>query len=63
MSSSVSPAVDKEEDRLTGLIQSQQWLDGFAQSRKIVMWDNGDEGWDGVEDGEYYYPLGVSPPL
>lgn len=46
MSFSASPAVDKEEDRLTGLIQSQQWPDGFGPSGEIFVWDQGNESFE-----------------
>jgi hypothetical protein len=60
--SSVAPAADKGEDfRLTGLIQSQKWLVGFGPSSVIVVWDLGDNFWDG-EDGDFPYPLGAFPP-
>lgn len=58
--SSRTPVVGKDEAKLTGLIQSQQWPIGFGPSREIVAWDQGDEVWDG-EDGDYPYPLGVFP--
>jgi hypothetical protein len=45
---SVTPAVDKGEDfRLIGLIKSQKWLVVFGLSSEIVVWDQGDDFWDG----------------
>ena len=43
------------------MIQYRKWLVGFGLSGEIVVWDQGDEVWDG-EDGDSPYPLGVFPP-
>jgi hypothetical protein len=60
--SPVIPAADKGDDfRLTGLIQSQKWPVGFGPSSELVVWDQGDDFWDG-EDGDFPFPLGVFPP-
>jgi hypothetical protein len=44
-----------------GLIQSQKGPIGFGSSRKIIVWDQGNEVWD-REDGDSHVPLGVFPP-
>jgi hypothetical protein len=58
----VSPSIDKGEDlRVSCLVESQRWLVGFSPFGEVVMWDQGDEVWDG-EDGVSPFPLGVYPP-
>ncbi|XP_059445810.1 uncharacterized protein LOC132177482 [Corylus avellana] len=47
--------------KLTGLIQSRKWLVGFGPSNKIVVWDQGDEVWDG-DYGDFSYPLDAFSP-
>jgi len=40
----VTPIVENGVDfRLDGLIQYQKWSAGFGPSRKLVVWDQGDE--------------------
>jgi hypothetical protein len=59
--SSVILAVDKGGDsRLIGLIQCQKWPVGFGLSLETIVWDQGNDLWDG-EDGDFPYPLGVFP--
>jgi hypothetical protein len=43
-----------------GSLQSQKWLVGFGLSGEIVVWDQGNEVWDG-EDGDSPVALGVFP--
>jgi hypothetical protein len=43
------------------LVESQRWSVGFSPFGEVVMWDQGDEVWDG-EDGVSPFPLGVYPP-
>jgi hypothetical protein len=43
-----------------GLLQSQKWLVGFSLSGEIIVWDLGNEVWDG-EDGDSPVPLSVFP--
>jgi hypothetical protein len=57
----LQPLKRREHFGLNSLIQSQKWQVGFGPSGEIVLWDQGDEVWDG-EDGESLYPLGVFPP-
>jgi len=58
----VTPTVGKGDDsRVNGLSQSQKCLVGFGLSREVVVWEQGDEIWDG-EDGDSPYPLGLLPP-
>jgi len=58
----VTPIVRKGDDsRVTGLSQSQKWPIGFGPSGEVVLWEQGDEVWDG-EDGDSPYPLGALPP-
>jgi hypothetical protein len=46
---------------MNGLSQSQKLLVCFGSSREVIVWEQGDEIWDG-EDGNSPYPLGVLPP-
>jgi hypothetical protein len=46
---------------VNGLSQSQKWPIGFGPSGEVVVWEQGEEIWDG-EDGDYPYPLGILPP-
>ena len=58
--SSVTPAVNKDDDvRLTGLIQTQKWQVGIGLSSEMV-WDQGDNLWD-EEIRDFPYPLGICP--
>jgi hypothetical protein len=57
-----TPTADKDEDlRVNDLIQSQNWPVSFVPSRKVVVWDQGNEVWDG-EDGVSHFPLDIYPP-
>jgi hypothetical protein len=58
----VTPTVGKGDDsKVNGLSQSHKWPKGFGPSGEVVMWEQGDDVWDG-EDGDSLYPLGVLPP-
>jgi hypothetical protein len=39
------------DSRVNGLSQSQKWSVGFGPSEEVVVWEQGDEIWDG-EDGD-----------
>jgi hypothetical protein len=43
------------------MVESQKWPIGFNLSGEVVVWDQGDEVWDG-EDVVSPSPLGVFPP-
>lgn len=52
MSTLGSPSAIKGEDfRVSDLTQSQKWPVGFGLSGEMVVWEDGDELWDG-EDGD-----------
>jgi len=58
----VTPIVGKVDDsRVNGLSQSQKWPVSFGPFGEVIVWEQGDEIWDG-EDGDSPYPLGVLPP-
>lgn len=62
LSDCVTPTIGKDDDfRVNGLSQSQKWPVGFGPSREVVIWEQGDQIWNG-EDGDSPYPLGVLPP-
>jgi hypothetical protein len=62
LSGCVTLVIGKGDDfRVNGLSQSQKWLVGFGLSREVVVWEQGDEIWDG-KDGDSPYPLGFLPP-
>jgi hypothetical protein len=57
-----TPNDEKGEDsKINGLIQSQKWSAGVGLDGEIVVWDHGDEIWNG-EDGESPLPLGILHP-
>jgi len=61
LSGCVTPIFEKgNEFRVNGLFQSQEWPVGFDLSGEVVVWEQGDEIWDG-EAGDSPYPLGVLP--
>jgi hypothetical protein len=54
----VTPTIGKGDDsRVNGLSKSQKWPIGFGPSGEVVVWEQGDEIWDG-EDGDSPFPLG-----
>jgi hypothetical protein len=62
LSHCVTPTFEEgNEFRVNGLSQSQKWPVGFDPFREVVVWEQGDEIWDG-EAGDSSYPLGVLPP-
>jgi hypothetical protein len=62
MGGCVTPIVGKVDDsRVNGLSQSQKWPVSFGPFGEVIVWEQGDEIWDG-EDGDSPYPLGVLPP-
>jgi hypothetical protein len=59
LSGCVTPIFEKgNEFRVNGLSQSQKWSIGFDPSGELVVWEEGDEIWDG-EAGDSPYLLGV----
>jgi len=55
----ISPLAEKGEDlRVNGLIEFQKWSVGFGPSGEVVVWDQGNEVWDG-KNGVSPFPLGV----
>lgn len=45
---------------MNDLSQSQKWPVGFYPSGKVVLWEHGDEIWDG-DVRDFPYPLYVLP--
>jgi len=57
------PTVEKGDDfRVNDLSQSQKWSVGFGPSGEVVVWEQGDEIWDG-ENRHSPYPLDILPPI
>jgi len=62
LSGCVTPIIEKGNGlRVYGLSQSQKWPVGFDPSGEVVVWEQGDENWDG-EVGDSPYHLGFLPP-
>jgi hypothetical protein len=56
----ITPYVGKGDDsKVNGLSQSQKWPVGFGPSGEVIVWEQGDEIWDG-EGWRFPLPFGCA---